>query len=144
MNKIILFLLLVILVAFGGWALGYQICASHTPRRAPSPEGMAYWLRDQYQLNDAQFNAVRQLMREGMPRAKELSRQAKAAYDELAESLNKTPVDNALVAQKAAAYVKVKSALRKDRDSHIEEIAALMTPQQASLFLQEIKDHPRE
>jgi hypothetical protein len=144
MKKLILFLILIALVGVGGWTLGYGLSVSNLQHQPRDPNGLLYWLRDEYHLSTAQFATIKELYRQNEPHARLLADQTRKAYEELSESLRASPQDNNLITQKAQSYVKAKDALKRSHQSHIEAVAAVMSPDQSERFLQEVKGHLRD
>ena len=144
MKKILLFLCLVILVGIGGWALGYCLSTAHTQYPAHSSDAMMRWLRDEYHLSSGQYDAVKKLHDEYMPKDKALMHNRDKAYDALVEALKASPSDTGKVAAAANQFVEAREACHANYNRHIQAVAAVMSPDAAERFLSTVKSKVRE
>lgn len=108
------------------------------PRELPPQEAGLMWLRDEYQLDDATFERIHALHRDYFRRCENMCRQIDAADRPLlwrGRRSGPPPADlPAQIASERALCSDCETAATK----HLEQVAALMPPEQGRRFLADI------
>ena len=137
MNRSLVILLgaLVLGVAlFGGsYFAGQRAC-----RMTRSADDLS-WLRDEYQLSDAELARIQKLHEGYLPKCAEMCDKIAAKKSELETALNGSTNVNAAAQQKLAELATLRAQCQAQMLQHFTEVSQTMPPEQGRRYLAEMQ-----
>lgn len=139
MKKGILILVLGLIAAAAAYGCAYLVCTASARSLQRSNQPEVAWLKDEFQLKDAEFNRVSELHAAYLPQCRDMCRQIDANNVKLqtllSSATNMTPEITAALAESA----RLRSECQSMMLHHFFQVSQTMPPNQGSRYLSWVK-----
>ena len=136
MKKAVLILMLAVGSAFAGYWTYYHCATAPTRSMLSQSGGEMEWLRDEYQLSDAQFSRIREMHREYAPKCDLMCEKIAKAHDRLDQLIKASKTFTPAVDAAMSECVAVQAECRRALLRHVYEVSAEMSPADGARYLQ--------
>jgi hypothetical protein len=139
-KKGVLILVLGLVAAMAAYGCIYFVCTSSTRSLVQSSQPELAWLRNEFNLNDAEFKRVSELHAAYLPQCREMCRKIDAQNAQLqkllATATNATPEIDAALEEAGKIHSECQSMMLR----HFFQVSQTMPPEQGHRYLVWVKE----
>ena len=133
MKRSLLIIVAGLALAIAGFACTYALATAHSPARNPKPE--LDWLKQEYQLTDAQYTQVCELYADYHPKCLEMCREIDENNARLKLLLASTNTVTPEIRQTLAESAQLRAKCEASMLNHFYAVSKEMSPQEGRRYL---------